>query len=139
MKNILYIGLFLVTLNLTAQSESIDWITDYKTAFKTAEQLDKPVLAFATNGQSSAELKLLEGELFGSETFQSLKDKVVFLKLNTADDMYAMRMATHFTKSKTGPSVALVQSNQRPLGEPLNKINSGSISNFINVLKAEIQ
>ncbi len=136
MKTILYIALFMLSLNATAQIEKFEWVTDYKSAINASKESNKQILVYAIDGTTSTEVKILESELFSSDILLALRNKLIFLKLNTAEDMYAKRMAIHFTNSKQTPGVALVDTNQKTVGKPLNQITSSNVKDFITFLES---
>jgi len=125
-----------MTLQVSAQSNTQKWLTNYETALATAERLDQPIFAFVTDGTDSSELKLLEQELFESETFRSLTGKVTFLKMDAnSANMDVKRHAIHFTKSKSVPAIGLIDYQMEMTGAPLNKITSENISAFLSFLE----
>jgi len=84
-------------------------------------------------------MRLLDSEFFSSEVVKGMKDKAIFLRLNIKEDIFAKRMAIHFTDSNYAPAIALIQANQKPIGDPLNKINLNTIKNYILFLKSQIE
>lgn len=135
MKKLLVLLVCALSLQLTAQSSGQNWLTNYKTALTTAASLNQPILTFVTDGSNSKALQLLEEELFDTETFRSLKGKVVFLKMDiTSSNVDARRHATHFTKSESVPALGLVDQYKEMIGEPLNEITSENINAFIALL-----
>lgn len=138
MKNIIGMCVMVVALSVSAQSDRQEWITDYKAAITAAKTQNKPLLVFAVDGSTSEALSVLEKEFFQWEGLSSIADKVVFLKLKTNTDMYAKRMAIHFTNSKTTPALALAANDQSLIGKPLNNMTSQNIKTFIEFLNATL-
>jgi len=139
MKGFFYLALFLTTSGLSAQTENVDWVTDYKSAITAAKSQDQLILAYFVRAGSSDGHGLLERAFFKSEMLQYLRDRAVFLKLNITNNAYAKRMAVHYTGNDKVPAIALIDANQKIIGEPLVQINADTIANFMSFLKSQIK
>lgn len=72
---ILFIGLFLSTVSMMAQSEKINWEKDYKNAIKLAKKQDKLVLLFFTGSDWCGPCKMLVADFFESGKLKKIADK----------------------------------------------------------------
>jgi len=137
MKLTLFISLFLLGFCIQAQTDDFLWKSEYSTALKAAANENKPILLYTVNGMTSSESQLIENEFLQSDEIKKFKNTLVFLKLNVTNDGYAKRIAKRYTKNSV-PAIALIDSKQSPIGEPLTRINSENISNYIKYLKTKI-
>lgn len=137
MKKLTLIILLIVSVNLTAQTESNKWLTDYKEAIKTSKTLNNPILVFVTDNTSGEIYNLLQDEIFNSVEFKRYATSFVLLKLDVSIDSYNKRLAFHYTKSEVVPALALVDETGNTIEKALTEINSKSVSDFMTFLKTK--
>lgn len=137
MKKIAIIILLIVSVNLYAQTETQNWLTDYKEAFKVSETLKNPILVFVTDNTSGEKYTVLQDQVFNSENFKKYASSFVLLKLDISIDSYNKRLASHYTKSNVVPALALIDEKGNTIGKVLTEINVNNISEFITFLKTQ--
>ena len=137
MKLTLFFSLFFLSYYFQAQTDSLKWKTEYSEAVKVAVKENKPILLYTIDGMSSSESQLIENEFFQTDEIKMFENKLVFLKINVINDGYAKRIAMRYT-SNAVPAIALINSEQNPIGEPLTSINSENINDYIKYLKTKI-
>jgi thioredoxin-related protein len=137
MKKIAIIILLIVSINLSAQNDTQNWLTDYKEAIKVSETKNNPILVFVTNNTSGERYDLLQNDVFNSNEFKRYASSFVLLKLDISTDSYHKRLAAHYTKSNSVPALALVDKNGNTIDKALTEINSKNISEFMTFLKTK--
>ncbi|MCB0382712.1 MAG: thioredoxin family protein [Psychroserpens sp.] len=137
MKKLAILILLIVSVNLSAQTTSQKWLTDYKEAMKVSERLNNPILVFVTNNISGEGNDLLQNQFFNSEEFAKYRSSFVLLKLDTTANPYHNRLAAHYTNSNIIPALVLIDKNGNPIDKALTEINSKNISEFLSFLKTK--
>jgi len=137
MKKIAVILLLIVSVNLSAQTDTQNWLTDYKEAIKTSETLNNPILVFVTDNTLGGSYKTLQEQVFNSENFKKYASSFVLLKLDITIDTYNKRLGSHYTKSNAVPALALVDEKGNTIGKTLTEINSKTVSEFMTFLKTK--
>lgn len=137
MKKIAVILLLIVSVNLSAQTDTQNWLTDYKEAIKTSETLNNPILVFVTDNTLGESYKTLQEQVFNSENFKKYASSFVLLKLDITIDTYNKRLGSHYIKSNAVPALALVDEKGNTIGKTLTEINSKTVSEFITFLKTK--
>lgn len=137
MKKIIAIILFAFCANLSAQTNTLNWLTDYKEALKTSEKHNNPVLVFVDDESNTKSYEVLKDQVFNSKAFKSYTSSFILLNLNTTTNSYHKRLAKHYTKSDAVPALVLVDKNGNTIGKALTEFNSESISEFMNFLKTK--
>lgn len=137
MKKIAIIILLIVSVNLSAQTDTQKWLTDYKEATKVSETLNNPILVFVTDNTSGDSYDVLQEQVFNSEDFKRYASSFVFLKLDISADNYNKRLASHYTKSDAVPALALIDEKGNMIEKSLTEINSKNVSEFITFLKTK--
>lgn len=137
MKKISLLILLMVSVTLSAQTETLNWLTDYKEALKASETLNNPVLVYVTDNATTENERLLENDIFNSEDFKRFASSFVLLKLDTTTNPYHKRLAAHYTKSKSVPALALIDSQGHTIDTALTELNSKSIASFMAFLKTK--
>ena len=137
MKKIAVILLLIVSVHLSAQTDTQKWLTNYKEAIKISETLNNPILVFVTDNTSVESYKILQEQVFSSEDFKKYASSFVLLKLDITTDSYNKRLGSHYTKSNAVPALALVDKKGNTIGTALTEINSTTISDFMTFLKTK--
>ncbi|WP_152611321.1 thioredoxin family protein [Psychroserpens mesophilus] len=137
MKNLTIIFLLIVSVNLSAQTKTQNWLTDYQEATKTSETRNNPILVFVTDNTNSEKFNLLQDEVFNSEIFKRYASSFVLLKLDVTSDSYHKRLASHYTKSNNVPALVLIDDKGNSIEKALTEINSKNISEFMAFLKTK--
>ena len=137
MKKIAIIVLLIFSANLSAQTNTQNWLTDYKEAIKASELLNNPILVFVTDNTSVEVYDTLQNQVFNSENFKRYASSFVLLKLDISVDSYNKRLASHYTKSDKVPALALIDEKGNTIEKALTEINSNTISEFMNFLKTK--
>ncbi|WP_431136823.1 thioredoxin family protein [Psychroserpens mesophilus] len=137
MKTLTVILLLIVSVNLFAQNDTQNWLTDYKEAFKASETLNNPILVFVTDNTIGEEYNLLQNQVFNTEDFKKYVSSFVLLKLDVSTDSYHKRLASHYTKNNDVPALALIDKKGNTIENALTEINSESISEFMTFLKTK--
>jgi hypothetical protein len=127
----------MVSVTLSAQTETLNWLTDYKEALKASETLNNPILVFVTDNASAKTNALLEDLVFNSEDFKRYASSFVLLKLDLNTNAYHKRLASHYTKSDVVPALALVDENGNTIDNALTQLNAETISEFLAFLKTK--
>ena len=137
MKKLTIIFLLIVSVNLSAQTDTQNWLTDYKEAIKSSETLNNPILVFVTDNTSGENYNLLQEQVFNSENFKRYMSSFVLLKLDISSDSYHKRLASHYTKSDNVPALVLIDEKGNTIEKALTEINSKNISEFMAFLKTK--
>jgi len=137
MKKNAVILLLIVSVNLSAQTDMQNWLTDYKEAIKISETLNNPILVFVTDNTSGESYTTLQEQVFDSENFKKYTSSFVLLKLDITTDTYNKRLASHYTKSNAVPALALVSEKGNTIGKTLTEINSKTVSEFMTFLNTK--
>jgi hypothetical protein len=137
MKKLSLMILLMVSVTLSAQTETLNWLTDYKEALKASETLNNPILVFVTDNASAKTNALLEDLVFNSEDFKRYASSFVLLKLDLNTNAYHKRLASHYTKSDAVPALALVDDNGNTIDNALTQLNAETISEFLAFLKTK--
>ena len=138
MKKILFILIFAISGQIFAQEQS-QWISDYKVALQQSESQNKPILVFVTDNQKTESLELLKKEFFATEDFKAIEAKVILLKLDISNkESYNVRLGIHYLDERNASGLALINSYNDNIGEPLTKINSENIKSFISFLNSKL-
>ncbi|WCO02914.1 hypothetical protein [Psychroserpens ponticola] len=137
MKKIAIIILLIVSVNLSAQTNTQNWFTDYKKAIKTSETLKNPILVFVTDNSTNENYTVLQDEVFNSDQFKKYSSSFVLLKLDISADDYNKRLAAHYTKSKIVPALVLIDEKGNTIEKALTEINSKTVSEFMTFLKTK--
>ena len=137
MKKIAVIILLIVSVNLSAQTDTQKWLTDYKEATKVSETLNNPILVFVTDNTSGESYDILQDQIFNSENFKRYASSFVLLKLDISTDSYNKRLAFHYTKSEAVPALVLIDEKGNTIEKALIEINSKNVSEFMIFLKTK--
>lgn len=137
MKKIIAIILFAFCANLSAQTNTLNWLTDYKEALKTSEKHNNPVLVFVEDDSNAKSYEVLKDQVFNSKAFKSYTSSFILLNLNTTTNSYNKRLAKHYAKSDAVPALVLVDENGNTIGKALTEFSSESISEFMSFLKTK--
>jgi hypothetical protein len=137
MKKLSLMILLMVSVTLSAQTETLNWLTDYKEALRASETLNNPILVFVTDNTSAKSNVLLEDQVFNSEDFKRYASSFVLLKLDLNTNAYHKRLASHYTKSDAVPALALVDKKGNTIESALTEMNSKNISEFMTFLKTK--
>ncbi|WP_047545672.1 thioredoxin family protein [Psychroserpens sp. Hel_I_66] len=138
MKKILFILIFAISGQIFAQEQS-QWISDYKVALQQSESQNKPILVFVTDNQKTESLELLKKEFFATEDFKAIEAKVILLKLDISNkESYNVRLGIHYLEERNASGLALINSYNDNIGEPLTEINSENIKSFISFLNSKL-
>ena len=137
MKKLTVIFLFVFSINLSAQTDTQNWLTDYKEASKASETLNNPILVFVTDNASGESYDLLQDQVFNSENFKRYASSFVLLKLDISSDSYNKRLASHYAQSDNVPALALVDEKGNTIEKALTEINSKNVSEFMTFLKTK--
>lgn len=137
MKKLTIIILLIVSVNLSAQTNTKNWLTDFKEATKASETLKNPILVFVTDNTSGENYTILQDQIFNSENFKKYASSFVLLKLDISTDSYNKRLASHYTKSDAVPALALVDEKGNTIEKALTEINSKTVSEFLIFLKTK--
>ena len=137
MKKLTVIFLFVFSINLSAQTDTQNWLTDYKEASKASETLNNPILVFVTDNASGVSYDLLQDQVFNSENFKRYASSFVLLKLDISSDSYNKRLASHYAQSDNVPAIALVDEKGNTIEKALTEINSKNVSEFMTFLKTK--
>lgn len=137
MKKLIIIILLIVSVDISAQTNTLNWLTDYKEALKTSKTLKNPILVFVTDNSSGNDYEVLEEAVFNSKEFNSYASSFILLKLDTSKDNYNKRLASHYTKSNKIPALALIDENGNTIDKALTEINTKNISEFLAFLKTK--
>ena len=137
MKKLTVIFLFVFSINLSAQTDTQNWLTDYKEASKASETLNNPILVFVTDNASGVSYDLLQDQVFNSENFKRYASSFVLLKLDISSDSYNKRLASHYAQSDNVPALALVDEKGNTIEKALTEINSKNVSEFMTFLKTK--
>lgn len=127
----------MVSINLSAQTETLKWLTDYKEALKASETLNNPILVFVTDDSAGVNYKMLQEQVFSSDNFKKYASSFVLLKLDVSTDGYHKRLASHYTKSNAIPALSLIDEKGNTIEQALTDINSNTISEFMAFLKTK--
>jgi hypothetical protein len=137
MKKLAIIILLIVNGNLSAQTNTQNWLTDYKEAITTSEKLNNPILVFVTDSASGTNYDTLQEQVFNSENFKRYASSFVLLKLDISADAYNKRLASHYTKSDSVPALVLIDEKGNAIDKALTEINSNTVSEFMKFLKTK--
>ena len=137
MKKLALIILLAISVNLSAQINTQNWLTDYKEAIKTSETLNNPILVFVTDTTSGDTYKTLQEQVFNSEDFKRYASSFVLLKLDISADAYNKRLASHYTKSDNVPALVLIDEKGNTIDKALTEINSENIAEFMAFIKTK--
>ena len=137
MKKLTVIFLFVFSINISAQTDTQNWLTDYKEASKASETLNNPILVFVTDNASGESYDLLQDQVFNSENFKRYASSFVLLKLDISSDSYNKRLASHYAQSDNVPALALVDEKGNTIEKALTEINSKNVSEFMTFLKTK--
>ncbi|WP_456442161.1 thioredoxin family protein [Psychroserpens sp.] len=137
MKKLTVIILFIFSINLSAQTDTQNWLTDSKEASKASETLNNPILVFVTDNATGESYDILQDQVFASEDFKRYASSFVLLKLDISSDSYNKRLASHYIKSDHVPALALVDEKGNTIEKALTEINSKNVSEFMTFLKTK--
>jgi len=137
MKKLAIIILLIVSVNLSAQTNTQKWLTDYKEAIKVSETQNNPILVFVTDNATGESYDILQDQVFDSENFKRYASSFVLLKLDISADSYHKRLASHYTKSNAVPALALIDEKGNTIDKALTEINSKNVSDFMTFLKTK--
>ena len=137
MKKLALIILLAISVNLSAQTDTQNWLTEYKAAIKTSESLQNPILVFVTDNTSGDNHTALQEQVFNSENFKRYASSFVLLKLDISADAYNKRLAFHYTKSDNVPALVLIDEKGNTIDKALTEINSENIAEFMAFIKTK--
>ena len=126
-------------LSFSFSLQAQNWLTSRKEAVTIATNESKQIIVYASENFESEEGKLIENELFNSETFNAIASNFVFLKLDIKKDITNRRWAIHYSGIKSVPFVTLIDTSENAVGPALSRINSENIQAYISYLKDSIK
>src|SRR5690606_11450248 len=144
MKKIILILLCVCSVSVFAQDKQFNWKTNLEDAKVAAKDGDKPILVFFTNHQDSESLKMLQSNFFGSPEFKTLSNNMVLLFVDASgrdknmtdlEKGKNLRLVAHYNNTKSFPSLMVLNTSGRVIGEHFKDISATSITNYLSFLK----
>ena len=129
-------------LSMSAQEVQISWNKDITISKALAKSENKPILMFFTKNDCESCMQFYTN-FFKSETLKNQIDNFVFLMVDgsnndtNTNDLSVIknrRLVNLYNNSQTFPSVVILDSDGRTMGEPLLSTDASAIDTFINFL-----